>query len=103
MNHDVPDAGYLDTGPVLTEAELAERSGLDITEVQVLVECGVLASAAGSRFSLQGLTVARRARRLREELALDEDAHALALVLRLRQRIAELEAELDAIRARLLA
>jgi len=103
MNHDVPDAGYLDEGPVLTESELAERSGLDVTEVHVLVECGVLASASGSRFSLQCLTVARRARRLREELALDEDAHALALVLRLRERIGELEAQLDVMRARLLA
>jgi len=103
MNQDIRDAGFLDAGPALTEAELAERSGLDITEVHVLVECGVLTTAAGSRFSLQCLTVARRARRLREELALDDDAHALALVLRLRQRIGELEAELDAMRARLLA
>jgi hypothetical protein len=99
MNADIPNAAYLDTAPALSEAELAERSGLTVTEVHMLVECGALPGGGGG-FSVQCLTIARRAQRLREELALD-DAHALAVMMRLRQRIADLEAELDTMRARL--
>jgi hypothetical protein len=100
MNHDIAVAAYLEAGPALSESELAQRSGLSLTEVHVLVECGAL-SFRGAGFNLECLTVARRARRLREELALEDDAHALALVLRLRERIRELETELDAMRAQL--
>jgi hypothetical protein len=100
MSADVDTAIYLDATPALSEAELAERSGLTVTEVHMLVECGALAGSHAGRFSVQCLTVARHAQRLREELAL-EDAHALAVMMRLRQRIAEIEAELDAVRARL--
>ena len=101
MSADWSEASYLDSTPALSEAELADRSGLTITEVHVLVECGALAPAGGQgRFSVHGLSVARTAQRLREELSL-EDAHALAVVLRLRQRIGELQAEIDALRAQL--
>jgi hypothetical protein len=99
MNTSVEQALFPDAGPRLSEHDLAERSGLSVTEVHVLVECGALTMRGGS-YSIECLTVARRAQRLRDELALD-DVHALAVVLRLRQRIADLEAELEGMRARL--
>ena len=99
MSDEWSEASYLDSVPALSDAELAQRSGLTITEVHVHVECGALSPAGGEgRFSVRGLAVARTARRLREELVLD-DAHALAVVLRLRQRIGELQAEIDLLRA----
>jgi hypothetical protein len=98
MNADIHTAAYLDAAPAMSEDELAARSGLTITEVHMLVECGALVGSAGGGFSVQCLAMALRAQRLREELAL-EDAHALAVLMRMRQRIADLEAELDSMRA----
>jgi hypothetical protein len=99
MNADIDTAAYLVAAPAMSEDELAARSGLTITEVHMLVECGALVGSGAGSFSVQCLAVALRAQRLRDELAL-EDAHALAVLMRLRQRIADLEAELEAMRAR---
>ena len=87
-----------DTG-TLTIAELVEQSGLSADELQVLIDCGALepreASATSWRFSTRCVITARTARRLRDDLALD-DTHALAIVLRFMQRIEALERELRA-------
>lgn len=82
-----------DTG-TLTIAQLVEQSGLTEDELQVLVDCGALEprEVAGTSWHFSGRCVitARTARRLRDDFALD-DTHALALVLRLMQRIEALE------------
>ena len=87
----------LDETGTLTVAELVERSGLSEDELQVLIDCGALAprEVAGTswRFSAHCVVIARTARRLRDDFALD-DTHALAIVLRFVQRIEALEAEL---------
>lgn len=84
-----------DTG-TLTVAELVRQSGLSEDELAVLVDCGALEPRAGGaawRFSAQCVVTARTARRLRDDFALD-DTHALAILMRLMQRIEALEAEL---------
>ena len=83
--------------------ELIELSGLSEFEVRELVEYGALTPAGESTgqwvFSVQSITVARTARRLREDFELDP--HAVALLLAYLDRIHELEAELCALRAQL--
>jgi chaperone modulatory protein CbpM len=87
----------LDDSGTITVAELVERSGLSQDELEVLVDCGALEprerGAASWRFSAHCVVTARTARRLRDDFAL-EDTHALALLLRLMQRIEALESEL---------
>jgi len=103
MTLEFAEAHFLDDGTTVTMTELVERSGLTPAELEGLVECGALAPAAGAArawvFSLRCIVVARTARRLREELALD-DSHSLAVVLRLTQRIDALEDELRSLRPR---
>jgi ABC-type taurine transport system substrate-binding protein len=83
--------------------ELVELSGLSEAEVRELVDYGVLTPAdeATSQwvFSVQSITIARTARRLREDFELDP--HGVALLLAYLDRIHELEAELCALRAQL--
>lgn len=100
MSIETVEAAYLERSERITLVELAERSGLSEEELRDLVECGVFApsDAAAWTFESHSIVVARTASRLREELALD-DAHALAVVLRLFQRIEALEKELRAARA----
>jgi hypothetical protein len=103
MTPDIVQAFYLDRTVTLSRDELVLRSGLTETEITVLVEAGALPppDPQGYTFTVECLTVARTACRLRDELALD-DTHALAVVLRLTQRIGELEEQLGQLRARLL-
>jgi chaperone modulatory protein CbpM len=97
------DAVELDDTGALTVAQLVECSGLTEVEVRTLVECGALLphdpAAPTWTFGARCVLVARRAHRLREEFAL-EDVHALAVVLRLVERIESLERALDATGAR---
>ena len=89
-------AVVLDDGGSLTVAELVERSGLSADELAALVDCGALEPRERGttwRFSTHCIVTARTARRLRDDFALD-DTHALAILLRLMQRIEALEAEL---------
>ena len=83
--------------------DLADLSGLSEAEVLELVEYGVLAPAqqtAGQwAFSMRSITVARTARRLREDFELE--VHGVALVLAYLDRIHDLEAQLCALRAEL--
>lgn len=103
MTSDIVQAFYLDRTFTLSRDELMHRSGLTDVEVTTLVEAGALPppDPQGYLFTVECLTVARTACRLRDELAL-EDTHALAVVLRLAQRIGELEDQLAQMRARLL-
>jgi chaperone modulatory protein CbpM len=95
MTVEFAQALYVDDRGSVTFAQLVQRSGLTESEISELVECGAITGAQTSAepFSERCVVVARTARRLRDEFALD-DSHALALVLRLTQRIEALEAEL---------
>ena len=97
MTIEFAQAVYIDDGDTVTFAQLVERSGLTEAELRDLVDCGALTDAPvdsrSVRFGTQCVVVARTARRLRDEFAL-EDSHSLAIVVRLAQRIEALEAEL---------
>ena len=83
--------------------DLAELSGLSERELRELVEYGALTpddAATGQWvFSFHSITVARTARRLREDFELE--THGVALLLAYLERIRDLEAELCALRAQL--
>ena len=95
MAVEIAQAVYVDDAGSITFAQLVQRSGLTEAELTDLIDCGALvrASPAAELYSESCVVVARTARRLRDEFALD-DSHALAVVLRLTQRIEALEAEL---------
>jgi len=84
-------------------SELADLAELSEAELIALVDCGVLAPAEGLPgqwvFGLRSLTVARTARRLREEFELEP--HGVALLLGFMDRIRRLEEELRELQARL--
>ena len=87
----------LDDRGTVTVAELVQQSGLSEDELAVLVDCGALEprerGGASWRFSARCVVTARTARRLRDDFALD-DTHAVAILLRLMQRIEDLERQL---------
>ena len=95
MNVEIAEATFLEENDVVTLVQIAERSGLSEHELRELIECGALSPVDVSTwtFSAHSVVVARTAYRLREELALD-DTHALAIVLRLMQRIEALQMQL---------
>ena len=83
----------------LSVSEFTQVAGLKQTDVVSLVEVGVLKpigqSANDWSFDSEAMTLARRLRRIREDLELDLDVHALALGFRLLERISELESALS--------
>jgi hypothetical protein len=97
------DVMWLDARHSLTLIELADQSGLSVSEVTELVECGVIAPLESAddvnRFSGEVLTLARTAARLRTDFELH--ASGLVLAARLLERIRELEVELQALQARM--
>ena len=103
MNIERGDAVWPDQDPRVLLRELADRAGLSETEVMELVECGALTVSderSGQRyFSVRSVTVARMARRLRDEFELEP--HGAALLLLYVERIRALERELAELRARL--
>lgn len=103
MQIEISDAVWLDERQELSLDELAELSGLSQAELRELVEYEALAPAGVAteqqRFTAECLAIARTASRLRHDFDLDADA--LALVLRLLDRIRYLETELLSVRARL--
>jgi chaperone modulatory protein CbpM len=103
VDTETSEALYLDETGALSVAQLIELSGLSESEVTALVECGALAprdpAEASWSFSSRCVVIARTAHRLREDFALD-DAHSLAIVLRLEQRIEALQQELREMRTR---
>jgi hypothetical protein len=102
MTAEIVQAFYLDRSVTISAAELVERSGLSVDELRDLVDVGAFApvDARAWTFTVDCLAIARTAHRLREELALD-DTHALALVMRLTQRVSSLEEEIARLRARM--
>ncbi len=83
----------------LSVSEFTQVAGLEPTELVSLVEVGVLKPVGGSpgewSFDSHAMVLARRMRRIREDLALELDVHALALGFRLLERITELESALS--------
>lgn len=103
MPNDKNDVVWLDARHTLTIVELADQSGLSVTEVNELVECGVFAPSpeadAADKFSAEWLAVARAAARLRADL--DLPTRGLGVTVRLLERIRALEAEVQSLRARM--
>jgi chaperone modulatory protein CbpM len=108
MRIDQAEALWLDQQHELSLMEMLALSGLTAAELQQLVACEILlpltavelaaeSSFSEARFSGESLAQARIASRLRT--AFDLDADALALTLRLLNRIHELETELRHLRA----
>lgn len=83
----------------LSVSEFTQVAGLQQTDVVSLVEVGVLKPIGRTQndwsFDSEAMTLARRLRRIREDLELDLDVHALALGFRLLERINELELALS--------
>ena len=83
----------------LSVSEFTQVAGLNQMEVVSLVEVGVLKPIGQSQkewaFDSEAMMLARRMRRIREDLELDLDVHALALGFRLLERISELESALN--------
>ena len=83
----------------LSVSEFTQVAGLNQTDVVSLVEVGVLKPVGQSlsdwSFDSETMTLARRLRRIREDLELDLDVHAMALGFRLLERISELESALS--------
>ncbi len=110
MMVELTEALWLDERDPLSLEELAQLSGLSSAELLVLVEFDTLPPFVGVgvapaavepavevRFGADCLVLARTASRLRDDF--DLDVNALALTLRLLNRIHELEAELLDLRA----
>ncbi|TAL53185.1 chaperone modulator CbpM [Pandoraea sp.] len=102
MNLQSTTVMWLDGDDVCQVEHLAEISGLSLDEIEDLIDNEVIAPVDPAQsprmFALQGVTTARMARRLRDDFLLDR--HGLTLALKLLQRVAQLEAELQALRAR---
>jgi chaperone modulatory protein CbpM len=94
---------WLNEQAICSARNLAEVSGLSNEELGDLIENGVIApvdaNAQPMSFPLRYIVVASTARRLRDDFELDP--HGVTLAMTLMQRIAELEMELNAVRARL--
>ncbi len=101
MRIELTEAVWLEERPELSLEELTELSGLPEEVLRELVDCGVLvpisAQASEWRFTSGYVATVRTASRLRTDF--DLDANALALVIRLMNRIEELEAQIRALRA----
>jgi uncharacterized small protein (DUF1192 family) len=98
MTFETVHAVFVDRTVTLSESDVVERTGVTAIELHALADAGavsLVSTAEGTtRYTIECLTVARTACRLREELAL-EDTHALAVVLRLTQRIGALQDEIS--------
>jgi len=102
---ELTEAVWVEEGPELGLDELSRLSGLPPEIIEALVECSVLAPSASTRstsmrqlrFTGECVTTVRKAQRLQGDF--DLDANALALVMRLFDRIHDLEFELRKLRA----
>lgn len=97
------EAVWLDERKEFSLPELAELSGLSITELEQLVDYEALApsdpGAASLTFKARCLVTARAASRLRDDFELDPAG--LALVLTLLERIRDLEARVNGLQCRM--
>ena len=103
MTGEYCDALWPDERQSMPLRALAELSGLSEDELKQLVDCGALGPSAersGQRmFSVHSITIARTARRLRDDFELEP--HGVAVLLAYLDRIRELESQLRALQARL--
>ena len=103
MKVELTETVWLDGRATVTLVELAECSGLSESELRDLVDLGALepldAGAAQWSFGSHCIVAARAACRLRNDFELDTPG--LAVALSLLERVHELEAELQRMRARL--
>jgi hypothetical protein len=103
MTSEHTEVAWSDEGNRLRLSELADLADLSEAELIALVDCGALTPAEDTPgqwvFGLRSLTVARTARRLREDFELEP--HGVALLLVFHERIRRLEEELRELRARL--
>ncbi len=87
----------------LSITQLQDYSGLSAHELQELVDCGALQpldeTAAPLAFASHCLLTVRTATRLRHSFELEP--HGLALAVNLLERIRDLEAQLEQVRAQL--
>jgi chaperone modulatory protein CbpM len=101
MESKVLDAVWLNESGSCTMVHLAEVSGLDSAELQMLVDSGTLTplpDAGGSlAFASVAMQAARTARRLRDDFELNPSG--LALAMRLLERVDALEREMARLRA----
>ena len=85
----------------LSMAQLAQLSGVATDELDSLMEFGVLTAIRPelepATFDIAFVMTLQRARRLREDLALDD--HAFALAVMLLQQVADLEEEVRIVRS----
>jgi chaperone modulatory protein CbpM len=92
---------WLNEAALCSFEHLADVSGLSIEELGELVDSGVLQPADRTAqpplFRLGSLVMVNSARRLRDDFELDRNG--LTLALRLLQRIAELERQVQALQA----
>jgi chaperone modulatory protein CbpM len=92
---------WLDAAQIVSLEDLVALSGLNETQIGVLVELGALQpkteGTVARSFSADCVVIARTAKRLQADFELDD--HALALVLDLLKRIKILEADLGRLRA----
>jgi chaperone modulatory protein CbpM len=102
MSTSSEDAMYLDTIAEVTFTQLVTASGLPEGELVELVRYGALMprdpDATTWTFEARSLAVVKKASRLRHDFELDP--HGVSVVLRYLERIAELEEEIRALRAR---
>lgn len=92
---------WLDASQRISMTQLVELSGLFEAELCELVDAGALVPSDFQNlpwmFNGDCVLIARRARRLRDDLELD--AHALALTLALLEQVRALQAEVTKLRA----
>jgi len=103
MTSEHREALWPDEDQRLPLREFCDLSGLSEAELRELVDYGALAPADVATgqwvFSARSITVARTARRLREEFELEP--HGITMVLAYLDRIRELEQALRELRAQL--
>lgn len=102
MRIELTEAVWLEERAELSLDELTELSGLPREVLRELVDCGVLVPAGSGashwRLTSASITAVQTAGRLRSDFELD--AGALALVVRLLDRIQQLEQQLRDLRAK---
>ena len=101
MDITVLDATWLNEGDSCTMVHLSEVSGLDRSELQMLMDSGALSplpdAGDGPAFASSAILVAHAARRLRDDFELNPNG--LALAMRLLARVETLERELNRFKA----
>lgn len=80
---------------ILNVEETASITGLPVTVLRFYAECGLIAPATG--YTEEHICELRRVRRLMHDLELQQDA--IEILLRMRQRILDLEEEVRHLQA----